>query len=165
MLVDEIILGTFFRLLNFFIIVAGCVYLFKHYGYNAVAQMMDAKESVFKYLRAQKVDVRRRDKDLDLQLHEQQELCQRLKQSVDSWKHSSIERKKEIKREQHLMQGYMENIRLLQGRAIVAYKIQHQVIPVALKKAQHSLEKKFASQEEGQKFIRMLLGTIKKGAQ
>ena len=165
MFVDTIVIGIFFKILNFAIIIGCTVYLFKYYAQDSLQQMRDEKEDEFKRLRAQKVDVRRHNKNLDVQLEEQQELCKRLKHNVSIWKKIVLQQKEDTKRERQVMYNQMEHIRLLQGRAITLSKLEHTVMPIALKKARQQLEKKFASEKQGQEFIKALLNDMQKGAQ
>jgi len=165
MFADPLIIGIFFKVLNFVIIIACSAYLFKQYGYDTVRQMMDEKEDEFKRLRAQKVDIRRQNKTLDLQLKEQQETCKRLKHNVGIWKEIALQKQEADKQELKIIYNQMARIRSQQADTVILKRLEHQVMPVALKKAQQQLEKQFSSEKQGEEFIKTLLADLQKGTQ
>ncbi len=159
---NETIIAIIFRLVNFAVLIALFIYLFKKYALSTITNRVAQKEALLQALYNQQQLLEKQQYALDNHVDQEAALCAELKEKVSQWK--DLIDQKIVMREQERV----NRIELLEKKT--KYYVQSYAISIANKRiltasgqqAQQSLAKQFVDKKVGQDFIQPIIDFMRK---
>ncbi len=159
----ETILSLIFLVLNFGVLIALGIYLFKRYGLAGIKERIRSEEESLQRLHERKEQLGYDNRMLTEQLVLQDVECVDLGNKIERW-HSAYER------EQH---ARYQELAILKERVTKKIEMQEQtvaldfltkkVVPKAIEEATVKLGQQFASPQEGRQFLTQLIAYMERG--
>lgn len=159
---NETIIAIIFRLVNFAVLIALFIYLFKKYALLTITNRVAQKEALLQALYNQQQLLEKQQYALDKHVDQEAALCAELKEKVSRWK--DLIDQKIVMREQERV----NHIELLEKKT--KYHVKSYAVSIANKRiltasgqqAQQSLVKQFVDKKVGQDFIQPIIDFMRK---
>ena len=156
----ELLLTIVFRILNFGVFVAVCLYIYRRYIRPMTETEMAAQEGFVKGLKEQKNVLEARYYELNDQIAQQRANAQNLSHKVELWKERfEIQLAQKDKEKELLKQALVKRLEI-QAYSLEQEHIKKQISPMALKHAQDELAVYFADRVHQREYIQELLSLV-----
>ena len=159
------IVSIIFRFLNFAAFIALIVYLFKNYALDQIKEKIAEKFALFKGLETQRKDLINQNQVAKKEIEDQDDLFALLQKKIKTWNNSCRQATKEKNEELASIKEY-HKVRLEQQSAnIKQQRLLKKVLPGVITNTYQQLEQKFSKKEESQKFLKDIIGYMKKSTE
>ena len=162
MLNYELLVTIVFRILNFGVFVAVCLYVYRRYIRPMTETEMAAQEGFVKGLKEQKNVLEARYYELNEQVAQQKANAQNLNRKIELWKERFEVQLTQKDKEKDLLKQVLIKRLEIQAHSLEQEYIKKQVAPVALKNAQDELVNYFADNVHQREYIQELLSLVSK---
>jgi uncharacterized protein YicC (UPF0701 family) len=158
------IVSIIFRLINFAITIGAGFYLFKRYGLSLIQDRLKQKKDQLDALNAQTLSLEQEHQNLTSQQKYQTILFEQLKFKLSLWNTAFEKLIQERKSEKNDIKAQLDQKVYVLNNHLEKISLEHQVFPKAIEQSRDILEKKFASQAAGKRYLKPILTHIKKSA-
>lgn len=157
MYLDKTVISIIFRIINFSLIIALFVYLFRTYVVTMIKEAIQRDDALEQERHRKKKSLEHEVKLLDKQMQEQAHLCDHLMKKVKQWDEIFKENEHSKAKEQKTIQEEIQKKMNVQVEQIEKRRVYKQVVPQALDKARNELEAKYKEKENGEHFLNYLM--------
>ncbi len=158
------IVSIIFRLINFAITIAAGFYLFKRYGLDIIQDKIKQKKDHLNSLHHQTSTLENEHQNLASQQKYQTIIFEQLKFKLSLWNTAFEKLLQEKKSEKNEIKIQLHEKVHAQNNYLEKQTLERQVFPKAIDRARDILEKQFASEADGKKYLKPILNSIKKSA-
>lgn len=160
---NEAIIAITFRLLNFAVLIALFIYIFKKYILPTILIRIGQKEALLRQLFNKQQALEQEQYALGETVAKEAQLCAELKKKVQQWKKEVDQEFAERTKEK--TEGIKQLKQKTQQRAqwYGNNKIKKEVLTAATAQAKVSLKKQFADPKKGHNFIQPIIDFMRKG--
>ncbi|MCA9770484.1 hypothetical protein KC460_03900 [Candidatus Dependentiae bacterium] len=157
MLVVSDIVAVFFRLANFAMLIALCVYLFKKYIYQSLRDQIAQKCVFIRGLENKMTALERQKDELHVQIVQQQTKCKKLMQDIAVWQQAVIHEQEKAEKERQASADEQSKRVAVQTAYLEAERLRGVVLPQAIGNAQKQLHILFQESDAGRIFTKDIL--------
>ena len=159
---SEVVISTIFRLLNFTVICAVTVYLFKSKMLPGIKEKIIAKYAALKELVSQNKNLLDQQRDLNREIKDQELFGKQLYDQISVWSISFEQQIKKQKEEQDALALQAVKRAQLQADNKVEVEGNIEILSNALAGAEKQLRSQFDSEKEGKEFTAAVIQQIRK---
>lgn len=163
MYVSEEVISIIFRIINFVVLFGLFRYLFKKYLPIIKRSFLD-KLAFFDTLEKQRMDLIEQNKMLVKEMSDQNDLFKLLKEKIKIWDIACKQKKEVEEKEIVKAKDLAKKRNKKQTEQIHQQKLLQAVFPRVIAGTYKQLEEKFEKKEESQKFLKDIIGYMKKSS-
>jgi len=151
------IVAIIFRLINFTILIAAAVYLFKRYALSWIQEQIVGKVSEIDQLQSQVQMLDAQKKDSEQAIINQKKLYHTLYHKMEQWNKSfTIVKNQRDQEKENIMRSLQHKV-VQQQNYIALSHAQKKILPVAISNARQILTDEFRSEARAHQFIGSLI--------
>lgn len=155
----------FFRLLNFGVLIAFFVFIFKRYFYQSISDHIAEKESFLKGLHQNSKVLEEQQHNLEMKIAQQDNKCKTLLAKISIWQEAVMQQQQEWHAIQEVvMQDKAHRLQLQQDSLNEEY-LKRALLPKVLDQAEKKLVQEFAEPQAGQAFVANIIAQLSKEIQ
>lgn len=159
----ETVTSLIFRLLNFGVLIAFFVYIFKRSVLADIIKNITSTQERLHTLKTHRDNLKNQLKALEHTAQEQEKLSKELALKVARWQDVFSTKVRHHSEQNEHIRRFLITKTELQSKTIALHKVQKVVFPKVIMQSQEQLEQKFASEQAGEEFINSLLVCMEKG--
>lgn len=163
MRIDPFVISVFFRLINFFVLIAVVIYLYKKYASPFLGEQIQEKKDALQSLKNQKSSFEGRQQEISSNTVEQEKLGRSLATKIDLWRQDFDKESERIEEKRVEIASVLEQRMQTRNYYITLLCVQRVVIRQAIDETEDILYQKFADNEVGQQFIQSIVNEMEHG--
>lgn len=154
-------ISIFFRLLNFGLLIALFIYLYKRYIAQTLADSMQTQRALQNALEQERDILGEKQTILDMNMQAQEALRVVLMQKIELWKSSFMsERQKHLVEKESLEKRLAEKMDVRKEQYTIE-QAQQRILPLAIEKARQQLEKTFESAQKSEAYNAAIIAYLR----
>lgn len=153
-----------FRLINFGALMAFFAYVFKRTMVPSIKKQIQEKKLLLQNLEQQKQGIKYQHSNLDSALEQQHYLGILLNKKIKIWS-THVEHQTKLKQEEmRILQKKMHEKALIQNQVQTFKQLTKSLIPEIIVDMEKKLGEEFSHPEQGQKFIKDIIGSLQESS-
>ncbi len=159
---DSSWVSVFFRFANLAVLAAVGYYAYRKYIKSPLEEKVSQKEAVLKGLEEQGYFLEGKAGDLDDQRRMQERHTQLLMQKVNEWNEAVAGNHHKAQEENKIFAARASERVNLKNVSVAAHELKIQLAPQLVRDAKEVLEKQFADQPKGQRYVHEIVEKLKR---
>jgi hypothetical protein len=163
MFTNNPIIGIFFRLFNFAILIGLFVYLFKKYGKAVFVELLEKKDADRALLLSEQATLEKKQSELDLLIAQEIRDCEKLREKIDIWK-TVVDNEKALYEKEYEKIGILaEKKGMLRAEQTQQEYIRSMVLERLIPQLHNTLTDHFQEEENGRAYTEAIVRFMDKG--
>ena len=163
MFTSHAIIGIFFRLLNFALLIGLFVYLFKKYGKSVFVELLAKKDADRESLLSEQTILEKKQSELDLLLAQEVRDCEKLREKIDVWKTVVDNEKALHEKEYEKIRMLADKKGMLRAAQAEQEHIRLMVLDELIPQLRNSLGTHFQEEKNGRAYTDAIVRFMDKG--